>query len=180
MSRIGKKSIIIPHGVTVAKNGSLLSVQGEKGKLARTLIPEIDVEITNGVLTVKPVGTSRKTPALWGLYRALIQNMIDGVAKGFEKRLAIEGVGYRAALDGNNLTLALGFSHPVKFSAPEGIAFLVEKNTIIIKGIDKELVGETAAKIRHLKPPEPYKGKGIRYAGEVVRRKAGKKAVASA
>lgn len=179
MSRIGKKPIIILKGVTVTKNGSLLTVKGEKGELTRTLISEIAVEIAEGVLTVIPSGTSRKTPALWGLYRALIQNMIDGVAKGFEKRLEIEGVGYRVALEGSNLTFALGFSHPVKFAAPAGITFTVEKNAIMIRGVDKELVGETAAKIRNLKPPEPYKGKGIRYAGEVIRRKAGKKATAA-
>lgn len=180
MSRIGKKPIIIPKGVTVIKNGFSVTVKGEMGELTRALVREIDVEIADGMLTVKPVGSSRKTPALWGLYRALIQNMIDGVAKGFEKRLEIEGIGYRAAMEGNNLLFALGFSHPVKFSAPDGITFSVEKNAIMIKGRDKELVGETAAKIRGLKPPEPYKGKGIRYAGEVIRRKAGKKATASA
>ncbi|MDO8600703.1 MAG: 50S ribosomal protein L6 [bacterium] len=179
MSRIGKKPIEIPKGVTVTKNGSLVIVKGEKGELERTLVREIDLDIAEGMLTVKPIGTSRKTPALWGLYRALIQNMIDGVAKGFEKRLEIEGVGYRAALEGKDLTFALGFSHPVKFPAPDGITFTVEKNTILIRGADKERVGETAAKIRDLKPPEPYKGKGIRYAGEVIRRKAGKKAVAA-
>lgn len=180
MSRIGKKPIIIPKSVTVSKNGSLLTVKGEKGELARTLIPEVDVEIADGVLTVKPIGTSRKTPALWGLYRALIQGMVEGVSKGFEKRLEIEGVGYRVALEGKDLKFALGFSHPVLFPAPDGITFVVEKNAIIVKGINKELVGEIAAKIRGLKKPEPYKGKGIRYAGEVIRRKAGKKATASA
>lgn len=179
MSRIGKKPIIIPKAVTVSKNGSLLTVKGEKGELARTLVPEIDVEIAEGVLTVKPVGASRKTPALWGLYRALIQGMVEGVTKGFEKRLEIEGVGYRAALEGKDLKFALGFSHPVMFPAPEGISFAVEKNAVIVKGINKELVGEIAAKIRGLKKPEPYKGKGIRYAGEVIRRKAGKKATAA-
>lgn len=179
MSRIGKKPIELPAGVTAAKEESFLVVAGPKGTLRRGIRPEVSVAIEGNILVVTPASTSRATPAYWGMTRALIAAMVEGVSRGFEKKLEIAGIGYRAALDGSALQFALGFSHPVRVEPPEGIAFKVEKNTITVSGIDKELVGNVAAHIRKLKPPEPYKGKGIRYAGEVIRRKAGKKAVAS-
>ena len=180
MSRIGKKPIIISDGVSVIKDGLNVLVKGLKGELGWKLNPAVDIEIENKTLFVKPVASSKSTAALWGTTRARIQNMIDGVTKGFEKKLEIEGIGYRVSLDGQGLQFLLGFSHPVRIVTPAGIQFKVEKNVITVSGIDKDLVGETAARIRRLKPPEPYKGKGIRYHGEVIRRKAGKKAVAAA
>lgn len=179
MSRIGKKPIPVPSIVQVTLNDRTVSVTGPKGTLARLLPPEVGLVIGAAEVTVTPTGASRKTAAFWGLGRSLIANMVQGVVEGFEKKLEFEGVGYRAAAEGNTLVLALGFSHPVRFVAPEGIAVKVEKQTITVSGTDKEMVGMTAAAIRNLKRPEPYKGKGIRYQGEVIRRKAGKKAVAS-
>lgn len=179
MSRIGRKTIELPAGVTVAVKGRELTVAGPKGSLALALRPEVDVAVGDGVVKVAPASQSRKTAAFWGMTRALVASMIEGVAKGFEKKLEIEGIGYRVTMDGANLQFALGFSHPVRVSPPAGITFRVEKNAITVSGIDKELVGDVAAGIRRLRPPEPYKGKGIRYAGEKIRRKAGKKAVVS-
>lgn len=179
MSRIGKKPIELASGVSATKSGRALKISGPKGELSLVLRPEVDVVIEGNILTVRPIKKTRATPAFWGLTRALIAVMAEGVSRGFEKKLEIEGIGYRATMDGANLQLAIGFSHPVKVAAPEGISFKVEKNVITISGINKELVGDTAAKIRKLRPPEPYKGKGIRYAGEKIRRKAGKKAVSS-
>ncbi len=180
MSRIGKKHITLPPGVTAAKDGRVLVITGPKGSLEHIIRPEIDIEIKGNALITRPIIESRSTPKFWGLTRALVAGMVEGVSHGFEKKLEIEGIGYRASMDGSNLTLALGFSHPVKVAAPPGITFRAEKNTITVSGIDKGLVGDTAANIRHLRPPEPYKGKGIRYLGEVIRRKAGKKAVTTA
>ncbi|KKS37347.1 MAG: 50S ribosomal protein L6 [Candidatus Sungbacteria bacterium RIFCSPLOWO2_12_FULL_41_11] len=179
MSRIGKKPIQLPEGVSVKKDGDVLVVNGPKGELKRKLIPDIDVEMRDKVFLVKLVGKSKKGPAFWGLYRALAQNMVQGVKDGFYKKLEIEGIGFKVLQEGQNLVFSLGLSHPVKFEAPPGIQFKVEKNVVMVSGIDKELVGDTAARIRKLKEPEPYKGKGIHYAGEVIRRKAGKKAVAA-
>ncbi len=179
MSRIGKKPIVIPAGVTVTVKERLVSVKGPKGELQKILPPHTSAEVDNGEILIKPVGEAKKTSAFWGLARTLVANMAEGVTKGFEKVLEYEGIGFRANKEGEDLVFALGFSHPVRFAAPTGIAFKVEKNVITISGADKELVGETAARIRNLKPPEPYKGKGIRYRGEIVRRKAGKKATAS-
>jgi large subunit ribosomal protein L6 len=179
MSRIGKKPISLPAGIAVRINGGKVTVEGPKGVLVREIHPDISVRTENGNLIVSPHQMTKKTPALWGLSRSLIANMVEGVLKGFEKKLEFEGIGYRAALEGNALQMQLGFSHPVRLEAPSGITLRVEKNTIVISGADKEKVGETAAKIRALKPPEPYKGKGIRYQGEIVKRKAGKKAVAA-
>ncbi|OHA08179.1 MAG: 50S ribosomal protein L6 [Candidatus Sungbacteria bacterium RIFCSPLOWO2_01_FULL_54_21] len=179
MSRIGKKPIIIPSGVRVSLVGRVVTVAGPKGTLVRTLPPEVDIVIGEGKADMVPAGTSRKVGAFWGLARSLVANMVQGVAQGFEKKLEFEGIGFRAATEGNMLVMSLGFSHPVRFSPPEGITVKTEKQTITIAGADKETVGMTAAAIRHLKEPEPYKGKGIRYQGEIVRRKAGKKAVTS-
>jgi len=176
MSRIGQKPIFLPSGVTAALADGRIRVSGPRGTLERAFRPELEVELSAGTIIVRPQARTRKTAAFWGLTRALIAGMVEGVSRGFEKRLEIEGIGYRAGLEGTGMVLALGYSHPIRVAAPPGITFRVEKNAIIISGLDKERVGDTAARIRALRPPEPYKGKGIRYAGEVVRRKAGKKA----
>lgn len=180
MSRIGKQPIIIPNGVAVSISDGRVVIKGPKGEVARNIRPEISVEVKDGNIIVLPVKPGKKTPAFWGLTRALLAHAVEGVSNGFEKKLEIEGVGYRAQMDGKDLVLSLGFSHPVRVSPPAGIEFKVEKNTVTVSGFAKEAVGETAAHIRALKKPEPYKGKGIRYMGEVVRRKAGKKATAGA
>lgn len=181
MSRIGKKPIIIPSGVTIhAVADGLVSAKGPKGELNLRLHPDMNITITNEAVMIVPREQhSKKAPAIWGLTRTLVANMMLGITAGFEKVLEFEGVGYRVALEGSTLAMQLGFSHPVRFEAPKGITLAVQKNTITIAGINKELVGEVAARIRALKLPEPYKGKGIRYRGEVIRRKSGKKAVTS-
>lgn len=176
MSKIGKKPIVIPQGVEVKINGSSLSVKGAKGELQKEIPHLVTVEIKDGSIEV---GTKNNDPAMWGLYRSLIQNMVLGVSNGFEKVLEFQGVGYKAVVKGKDLDLSLGFSHPILFKAPEGINFAVEKNVIRISGTDKELIGQVAAEIRSLRKPEPYKGSGIRYQGEIIKRKAGKKAVAA-
>ena len=180
MSRIGKKPIQIPQGVTAHVTDFDITIKGARGELARRIHQDIMIVQEGETLLASPRRKTKKTPALWGLTRSLVENMVRGVTVGFQKKLEFEGVGYRASVEGDILVMQLGFSHPVRFKAPEGIKFLVEKNTITITGIDKEKVGNTAARIRKLRPPEPYKGKGIRYQGEIIRRKAGKKAVASA
>lgn len=175
MSKIGKKLIEIPKDVTVAVEDELVKVNGPKGELQFKIPRELKVIIDDGKLSVIPKSNSKKTPALWGTLRAVIANMVLGVYKGFEKKLEIEGIGFKAQIQGNDLVLNLGFSHPVIFKIPPGVKINVEKNTITISGPSIELVGQTAANIRALKKPEPYKGKGIRYAGEVIKKKAGKK-----
>ena len=180
MSRIGKKIIQIPDNVEIKINNNLIIVKGPKGELTQKLHPDIGLETKDKELSVKSKGNEKESAAIWGTHQAIIYNMIKGVTSGFEKRLSFEGVGYRAAVNGNKLVLSLGFSHPVEIEAPKGIEFKTEKNIIIISGSDKHLVGQVAAKIRLKRKVEPYKGKGIRYEGEIVRRKAGKKAVASA
>ena len=180
MSRIGKKPIEILQGVEVKIDGQKVLIKGPKGELNFEVRPEIRVEVKEGKVLVVPQIETKQTKAFWGLTRALLQNMIKGVVMGYEKKLELEGVGYRANLEGQDLALNVGFSHPVKIKAPEGIKFTVEKNTITVSGIDKGLVGQIAAKIRKVRPPEPYKGKGIRYAGEQIRRKVGKKAAIAA
>lgn len=180
MSRIGKKPILIPAGVNVSVTDNVVWVKGPKGELSRALHPDISAEVRDNNIAVVPARESKKSPALWGLSRSLIANMVEGVTQGFQKKLEFEGIGFRASIDGNVLLMQLGFSHPVRVEQPAGILFTVEKNVITVSGADKEGVGNTAASIRRLKPVEPYKGKGIKYQGEVVRRKAGKKAVASA
>ena len=181
MSRIGAQPIAIPQSVTITVAGHLITVKGPKGELMRSVHPDIAVRVEEGNVVVLPVREGKKSSALWGLTRSLVANMVAGVTEGFQKKLILEGIGYRVAADGQSaLNLALGFSHPVRFEAPSGVAFGVEKNTITVSGIDKEIVGRVAASLRKLKPPEPYKGKGMRYEGEVIRRKAGKKAVGAA
>ena len=177
MSRIGNKPVQIPDGVTVSIGPGRVTVNGPKGELSQAIDPDMKVEQEDGVLTVKRPTDRGPHRALHGLTRSLIANMVEGVTNGFEKRLAIQGVGYRAKAQGKGLELSLGFSHPVSVPAPEGIEFEVPQPTeIIVRGIDKQLVGEIAAQIRRHRPPEPYKGKGVRYADEHVRRKVGKRA----
>jgi len=180
MSRIGKKPILIPEGIEVKIEGNKVIVKGPKGELSREIRPEIKVEIKGSQILVSPQIETKKTKAFWGTTRALLVSMIEGVREGYEKKLEIEGLGFKASLEPGtpeNLILSVGFSHPVKIEAPKDIKFSVEKNIITVSGIDKELVGQIAAKIRKVKPPEPYKGKGIRYSGEVIKRKVGKKAI---
>lgn len=177
MSRVGKKPIEIPKDIEVQIAGEKVLVKGPKGELSKKVRPEIKVELKEGKIFVVPQLETKKTKAFWGLTRALLLNMIKGVAEGYEKKLEIEGVGFRAHLEGLDLVLDVGFSHPVKLATPAGIKFSIEKQIITISGADKELVGQMAAKIRKVKPPEPYKGKGIKYLGEQIRRKVGKKVV---
>ena len=175
MSRIGKRPISVPAKVSVEITGLHLSIKGPKGTLERTLPDKIIVAKDGETLTVTRQDESRTARERHGLVRTLVANMVDGVAQGFERRLEIQGVGYRAQAQGNKLTLNVGYSKPVEMAMPQGIEVKVENNTqVILTGIDKELLGNTAAKIRAVRPPEPYKGKGIRYQGEYVRRKAGK------
>lgn len=179
MSRIGKNPVQVPAGVTVSVNGNTVSVKGPKGELTQTFHNNMKVEVTGNEVVVSRPNDLKLNRALHGLTRTLIFNMIEGVTKGFEKQLEIIGVGYRAAVAGSKLTLSLGFSHPVEFNVPKGITVEMDKdkkNILIIKGSDKQLLGEVSAKIRGFKKPEPYKGKGIRYVGEYVPQKAGKAA----
>ena len=175
MSRIGKQPIEIPNGVTVALEGKILKISGPKGNLSVELPPKVSAEIKEREVSfsVQNPGDSRQA-AFWGLARSLAANAVFGVLNGYEKKLEISGVGYKVQEKGGNLVLFVGFSHPVEFKAPEGVMLKAEGNTITVSGIDKCLVGEAAARIRKIKKPEPYKGKGIKYSDEVVRRKAGK------
>ena len=177
MSKIGRQPINIPAGVEVRIDGRFVFAKGPKGELQRKIPKEIKAEIKDGQMVIEPAQSSKRTNALWGLTRSLLANLVKGVVEGFEKKLEIEGVGFRANVQGDKLVLSLGFYHQVEIPSPKGIKLQVEKNAIIVSGADKELVGQTAANIRALKKPEPYKGKGIRYQGEVIKRKAGKKAV---
>ncbi|AFZ25206.1 LSU ribosomal protein L6P [Cylindrospermum stagnale PCC 7417] len=175
MSRIGKRPITIPAKVQVAIDGTKVVVKGPKGELSRNLPVNVTVSQSGETLLVTRRDETRTSRQLHGLSRTLVANMVEGVSSGFQRRLEIQGVGYRAQLQGSNLLLNMGYSHQVQIAPPEGIQFAVEGTTnVIVSGYDKEIVGNTAAKIRAVRPPEPYKGKGIRYAGEVVRRKAGK------
>ena len=159
--------------------GQKVIIKGPKGELKREVRPEIKVEVKDNQIFVLPQVESKKTKALWGLTRQLLANMVKGVTDGYEKKLEIEGLGFKAALEGNSILLSVGFSHQVKIDAPEGIKFSTEKNVITVSGVDKEQVGQMAANIRKVKKPEPYKGKGIKYLGEQIRRKIGKKVVAT-
>ncbi len=181
MSRIGAKIIEIPSGVTVEVKSGVVHVKGSKGELTYALLPEIGVDITGSTITVKRVLENSDAKARHGLTRSLLVNMIAGVANNHERKLEIVGVGYKAALKGKSLLMSLGFSHPIDFPLPAGIEVVQDeknKNLLTIRGIDKQLVGQVAANLRSLRPPEPYKGKGIRYTDEIVRRKAGKAAAA--
>ena len=177
MSRIGKRPIEIPDGVTVDVGDGVVSVKGPKGELRQDVAAAMRVEQENGTVTVERPSDRGEHRALHGLTRSLIANMVEGVTNGFEKRLEIQGIGYRARLQGKSLELAVGYSHPVSLQPPDGIEFEVPQPTqVVVRGIDKQLVGEVAARVRKQRPPEPYKGKGIRYEGEYVRRKVGKRA----
>jgi large subunit ribosomal protein L6 len=176
MSRIGKQNIIIPEGVTVNKDGSFVRVKGPKGELAREFKTNIvDINIDGNSITLDKKGVDTFANALWGTYASHVKNMIEGVSSGFSKKLILEGVGFKSDVSNNKLNLALGFSHPVNIDIPIGLTVTAEKNVITFTGIDKEIVGAFASKIRSMKKPEPYKGKGFRYDNEVIRRKQGKK-----
>ena len=176
MSRIGKKAVALPAGVTVTLDGQTVTVKGPKGQLAWTVAEEIEVRQEGQELLLSKRVETTRAQAMWGLSRTLVNNMVVGVTQGFEQSLELVGVGYRAAMKGQALSMQLGFSHDVEIPAPPGVTFATPKQTEVkISGIDKQLVGETAARIRRIRPPEPYKGKGVRYAGEKVRRKEGKK-----
>ena len=175
MSRIGKKPVTLPKGVAVEIQGNTVAVKGPRGELRRTLHTEMQVALADGQVTVSRPSDEKRHKALHGLSRTLVQNMVDGVSKGFSKTLEIQGVGYKAEAKPYGVNLIVGYSHPVKYEAPKGIKISVENNTVVkIEGADKEAVGQVAAELRSVRPPEPYKGKGIRYQGEQVRRKAGK------
>ncbi len=175
MSRVGKMPIAIPSGVEVRIEGAKITIKGPKGELSRDLIPEMKLNLSDGVLTVERPSDNPRHRSAHGLTRTLIQNMVNGVREGFAKTLELQGVGYRAQMQGPNLVLAVGYSRPVEVPPPPGIEFEVEGTSrVTVKGISKEDVGQAAADVRKVRPPEPYKGKGIRYVGEYVRRKAGK------
>lgn len=175
MSRIGKKSIVIPSKVEVSVTDGLLLVKGPAGELSRTIVPSIDISVADNTVVVTPQDDTLESRALWGTYASHIRNMIQGVEKPFEKKLILEGIGYRVEVKGDTVAFALGFSHPVNITIPKGLKVAVEKNNITISGISKDDVGEFTARLRDLKKPEPYKGKGLRYDGEVIKMKQGKK-----
>ena len=178
MSRIGKMPVMIPQGVTVKIDGGVITAKGPKGELSRPVSPDVTFDVEADQIVVKPVGTSRSHKAMHGLARSLLQNLVTGVSTGFTRVLEVNGVGYRADVKGRTLHLALGYSHPIEVMLPEGIDASVEKNRISLAGADNEVLGQLAAVIRQQRPPEPYKGKGIRYIDEHVRRKVGKAGVA--
>jgi large subunit ribosomal protein L6 len=176
MSRIGKKPVAIPTGVTANVEGQTVKMKGPKGALALVLPGDVTVKMDNGAIKVDPRGETLRARAMWGTSRTLVANLVTGVTKGFEDKLEITGVGYRASVQGKNLQIALGYSHDVVYPIPEGIAIATPKPTeIVITGMDKQKVGQVAAEIRGFRPPEPYKGKGVRYSGEYIFRKEGKK-----
>lgn len=176
MSRIGKKAVAVPSGVTAGVEGQTIKVKGPKGALQVVLHEDVAARLDDGAIKIDPRAESNRARAMWGLSRSLVQNLVTGVTKGFERRLEITGVGYRAALQGKNLQLSLGYSHEILYPIPEGITVAIPKPTeIVVNGIDKQKVGQVAAEIRAFRPPEPYKGKGVRYAGEYILRKEGKK-----
>lgn len=177
MSRIGKKGIVIPEKTEATFDFGVFSVKGSKGSLERSFRPDIHIAIDGKQISLSVPKENKQTKSLWGTYASHIKNMIEGVNNGFEKKLILEGVGYKSQVSGNKLVLALGFSHPVEVIIPEGLNVKAEKNLLTILGIDKELVGSFSAKIRDLKKPEPYKGKGFHYSDEIIRRKQGKKSV---
>lgn len=175
MSRVGKQIITIPSGTTATLADGVFTVKGPKGELSRAFLPAVAITIDGDAITLAPVAESVDTKALWGTYASHIKNMVTGVNEPFVKKLILEGVGFKSDVQGKNLNLALGFSHPVVVPIPEGLTVTAEKNLITVTGIDKELVGQFTANVRALKKPEPYKGKGFRYDTEVIRRKQGKK-----
>ena len=186
MSRVGKKPILLPKEIKASREGQALKIIGPKGELVLLISPEIEFSLADNqiVFSVNPkqdkeILTSKRRKgiqSLWGMNRNMVENLIEGVTKGYEKRLQIDGLGYRAEVQDGDLVLSVGFSHPLRIKKIEGVTFVVEKNIIVITGIQKDLIGQTAAKIRQLRAPDPYKGKGIRYLGEIIKKKAGKKA----
>lgn len=178
MSKIGKQPVTIPAGVSVEVSGHTVTVKGPKGTLEKRFAPEINVEVKEEKAIVTAKGTGKYVMSLFGTTRALINNDVKGVSEGWSKKMELVGTGFKAEVAGSDLSLTVGYSHPVKIKAPEGITFKVEKLTVTIEGCDRELVGQVAANIRAVRPPEPYKGKGIKYVDEVIRRKAGKAAAA--
>lgn len=179
MSRIAKQPIAIPKGTEVTVAAGEVRVKGPKGNLARSFRPEdVTISVEEGAVNLKPARENRLALALWGTYAAHVRNMLKGVNEPFEKKMVVEGIGYRSEVSGNNLQFSIGYSHPVKLPIPEGLTVKAEKNVISIAGADKDLVGAFAAKVRSVRKPEPYKGKGIRYENEVIRRKQGKRATA--
>lgn len=175
MSKIGKKLIIIPQGVQVAVRDGLVMVKGPKGELQEVLHPKVLIQISGNEISVAVKNPlDRRQKALWGTFRALVSNMIKGVTEGYAKQLEIIGVGYKASVSGDKLVLNVGYSHPIELPVPKGLETKVEKNLVSVSGTDKQLVGQYASNIRAIRPPEPYKGKGIKYVGEVIKRKAGK------
>jgi len=179
MSRIGKKPIAIPQGVKAEVNNFVLNVTGPKGKLNFNINPETEINISDNQISVSKIGKTKKAPAIWGTAARLVENMIKGVTEGFQKKLELNGVGYRMAIQGKKINLALGFSHPVEVTIEEGIEVKIDNSIMTISGIDKQKVGQFAADVKALKPVEPYKGKGFHYVGEFVRKKEGKKAIAT-
>lgn len=179
MSRVGKKPILIPDGVEVKIEGQKVTVKGPKGEIARQFSPKVQIVLEGKSLLVSSLEEGKQARAIWGSSRANLNNLVLGVTQGFERKLEIEGLGYKATLQGATLDLAVGFTHTIKVEPPEGVKFLVEKNVITVSGADLEKVAATAAKIKKTRKPEPYKGAGIRYQGEQIRRKEGKKAVAT-
>ena len=177
MSRIGKRILAIPEKTTATISAGVFTVKGPLGELVRTFKPEVEIKIEAATITLAPVRTTLELNALWGTYSAHINNMLQGVNKAFEKKLIVEGIGFKSDVKGTDLNLALGFSHPIKLAIPAGLKVTADKNIITVSGIDVEKVGQFVAKVRSLKKPEPYKGKGVRYDNEVVRRKQGKKSV---
>jgi large subunit ribosomal protein L6 len=178
MSKIGNKTIALPSGVQVELSGGILTIKGSKGTLTRQFPATLDVTVADGQVSVRPRAevASKNDKAQWGLWRALVNNMIHGVSEGWQEKLEFQGVGYKAIVKGDDLELALGYSHPITVKAPAGITFVADKTSITISGIDKEAVGHIASVIRSKRPPEPYKGSGIRYSDEIIKKKAGKKA----
>jgi large subunit ribosomal protein L6 len=176
MSRVGKKPVPIPSGVTATVNGQVVKVKGPKGELSLVLHGDVEAKLDQREVKVDPRFDTKRARAMWGTYRSLLAQVVEGVTKGFERRLEISGVGYRAAVQGSNLQLQLGYSHDIAYPIPQGIQIQCPKPTeIVVTGIDKQKVGQVAAEIRRFRPPEPYKGKGIKYAGEFILRKEGKK-----
>ncbi|WP_374765020.1 50S ribosomal protein L6 [Yunchengibacter salinarum] len=176
MSRIGKKPIAVPAGVTVSLDGADFSVKGPKGEMSMSFVPEVTVTQENDAITVAPKDQTKRARSMWGMQRTMVQNLVDGVTTGFSRKLQLSGVGYRAQMKGSTLNLQLGYSHDIEFPVPEGITIETpDQTTVVVAGMNKQLVGETAAKIREMRKPEPYKGKGVKYEGEYIFRKEGKK-----
>ncbi|MEX2405295.1 MAG: 50S ribosomal protein L6 [Candidatus Paceibacterota bacterium] len=177
MSRIGKKPVAIPQGTEVKLQDGSLTVKGPKGEITRSFKPSIEIKVENGEVTFQPTEESKEAQALWGTYASHVSNMIKGVNEPYEKKLEVNGVGYRVGIQGNKLVLNVGYSHPVEIEIPDELDVSVEKNEITVQGIDKEKVGQFSANVRSVRKPEPYKGKGVKYADEIIRRKEGKKTV---